>query len=118
MRETRKDIEEYIPETHFPSFVIDSTATNRSAMPVLQKHGPAIVDFLCSTRFSLIIKHVHKHFEWARLTFESCNTISKTLISSEKLRSKLHAIQTAEYGARGICAHVPTRFGNMMHVLR
>ena len=37
----------------------------------------------------------------------------KKLINAEKLRVELQNIQQAEYGdIRGICAHVPTRFGS------
>ena len=42
----------------------------------------------------------------------------RQLTSSDKLRSELQNIQLSEYGKkRGICAHVPTRFGSRHLVL-
>jgi hypothetical protein len=41
------------------------------------------------------------------------------MINSQKLHAALHEIQEAEYGSvRGICAHVPTRFGSRHMVVR
>jgi hAT family C-terminal dimerisation region len=99
---------------------MDSTATNRKAMRMLQDKHPILLVLPCAAHcLSLVIKHVDKHFEWVHKVFASCCALSEKIINSEKLRSVLHDHQKACYGSvRSIPAHAPTRFGSMVIVAR
>jgi hypothetical protein len=60
-----------------------------------------------------LIKHTAKYFTWVDDVYHACCTLSEKLISTPKLRAALQELQQDEYNAvRGICAHVPTRFGS------
>jgi hypothetical protein len=66
-----------------------------------------------------VIKHAAKNFVWIDKAYSACCTISEKLIAAPKLRTVLQEIQEEEYHeVRGICAHVPTRFGSRHMVMR
>jgi hypothetical protein len=119
-RELRAEIEATLTDCQFLRYVMDSTATNRAAIKILQAEDPSIVVLPCAAHaFSNLIEHAAKFFEWIDKVYSVCCTVSDKLIASEKLRSALHQIQQEEYAkVRGICAHVPTRFGSRLMVLR
>ena len=116
----RKEVVESLPGAQFVGYVMDSTATNRKAMQMLQDDDPAICVIPCASHaLSLVIKHAAKYFSWINDVYSACCAFSEKLINAEKLRSELHGIQLSEYSKKkGICAHVPTRFGSRHMVLR
>ena len=99
---------------------MDSTATNRAAMRILQAEDPTILVLPCAAHaLSNLIKHAAKFFQWIDKVYSACCTVSEKLIAAEKLRAALHDIQQEEHGqVQGICAHVPTRFGSRHMVMR
>lgn len=116
----RKEVKDALPNATLCGYVMDSTATNRKALKMLEENDNSICAFPCASHaLSLVIKHAAKFFEWIENVYDVCCPLSEKLINNEKLRSELHSIQTAEYGRiEGICAHVPTRFGGKHCVLR
>jgi hypothetical protein len=116
----RGEIEAAVPNGHFLGYVMDSTATNRAAMRILQQEDRTIVVLPCIAHaLSNLIKHAAKNFVWIDKVYSACCTISEKLIASPKLRTVLQEIQEEEYNeVRGICAHVPTRFGSRHMVMR
>jgi hypothetical protein len=104
----------------FTGFDMDSTATNRDAMKLLQSEDRAILVLPCASHAqSDLIKHAAKFFAWIDSAYSACCTLSDKLISCEKLRAVLHRIQEEEHGTvRGICAHGSTRFGSRHLVMR
>jgi hypothetical protein len=119
-QQLRVEMQQAIPRAQFIGYVMDSTATNVAAMRLLRGEDPDILVLPCASHaLSNLIKHTAKHFSWLDSTYESCCIISEKLNNSQKLRAALHEIQEAEYGSvRGICAHVPTRFGSRHTVVR
>jgi hypothetical protein len=119
-QQLRVEMQQAIPCAQLIGYVMDSTATNVAAMRILREEDPDILALPCASHaLSNLIKHTAKYFSWLDSTYESCCTISEKLINSQKLRAALHEMQKEEYGSvRGICAHVPTRFGSKHLVLR
>jgi hypothetical protein len=116
----RLDVEKALPSAHFVGFVMDSTASNRKDMKMLQEHDPTICVLPCASHaLSLVTKHTAEYFSWVEDVYSACCAISKKLINAEKLRAECHSIQRLEnVCVEGICAHVPTRFGSRHPVLR
>ncbi len=116
----RAEIKAAVPTGEFLGYIMDSTATNRAAMQLLQEEDPAIIVLPCSAHaFSNLIKHTAKYFSWVNNVYDVCCSVSEKLIASQKLRSVLHNLQKEEYSAvRCICAQVPTRFGSRHMVMR
>ena len=115
----KRQVEKDLPGAQFVGYVMDSTATNRKAMQMMQANDKAISVLPCASHaLSLVIKHAAKYCSWIEDVYSACCAISEKLISAEKLRSKLHGTQVSDYGTvKGICAHVPTRFGSRHLVL-
>jgi hypothetical protein len=119
-KDIREAMEKLLPNATFLGYVMDSMATNVAAMQVLQEEDPSVVVLPCAAHaLSNLIKHAAKFFSWVNDAYMACCSISDKLIDSQKLHTVLHALQIEEYqAARGICAHVPTRFGSRHLVLR
>jgi Protein of unknown function (DUF 659)/hAT family C-terminal dimerisation region len=119
-KELRLEVDTALPNAQFVGYVMDSTATNRKAMNMLHEDDPAICVLPCASHaLSLVIKHTAKYFSWVDDVYTACCAISEKLINAEKLRYELHSIQRIEYNCvKGICAHVPTRFGSRHLVLK
>jgi hypothetical protein len=119
-KELRIEVETALPHAQFVGYIMDSTATNRKSMRMLQTDDPAICVLPCASHaLSLVIKHTAKYFQWVDNVYSACCAISEKLINAEKLRFEFHSIQLVEYThVKGICAHVPTRFGSRHLVLR
>jgi hypothetical protein len=102
--ELRAEIEAALTDCQFLGYVMDSTATNRTAMKILQAEDPSIVVLPCAAHaLSNLIKHAAKFFGWIDKVYSVCCTVSDKLIASEKIRSALHQIQQEEYAeVRGI----------------
>jgi hypothetical protein len=89
-------------------------------MKILQAEDSSMVVLPCAAHaFSILIKHAAKFFQWIDKVYSACCSVSEKLITSETLRSALCQIQQADYvEVRGMCAHVPTRFGSRHMVMR
>jgi hypothetical protein len=118
-KELRIQVETALPHVQFVGYIMDSTATNRKSMKMLQTDNPAICVLPCASHaLSLVIKHTAKYFQWVYNVYSACCAISEKLINAEKLRIELHSIQLVEYTrVEDICVHVPTRFGSR-HLVR
>jgi hypothetical protein len=119
-KELRIEVETALPHAQFLGYIMDSTAANRKSMKMLQADDPAICVLPCASHASsLVTKRTAKCFQWVDHVYSACCAISEELINAEKLRSELHSIQLVECKrVKGICAHVPTRFGSRHLVLR
>jgi hypothetical protein len=114
------EIEAAVPNGHFLGYVLDSTATNCAAIKILQQEDPTTVVLPCIAHaLSNLIKHAAKNFAWIDKAYKACCTVSGMLFATPKLRAVLQEIQEEEYiEVRGICAHVPSRFGSRHMVMR
>lgn len=100
VQDIRAEVCQRIPDATFLGFSMDSTATNRKAMRVLQKDDPNIVLLVCASHgLALTIKHVFKYFAWAHDVDNACCGVSEKLIKSSKVRDRLHTLQMVVYGA-------------------
>jgi hypothetical protein len=116
----RSEIEAALPDGTFIGYIMDSTATNRSAMKTLQEEDPSICVIPCLAHcYSLVMKHCAKYFSWIDEVYSAVCAISDKVNGAPKLKHQLHELQKEEeLSVRGILTHTPTRFGSKQLVLR
>jgi hypothetical protein len=96
-RDLREEVEAAIPDGYFLGYVMDSTATNRAAMKILQHGDPTILVLPCAAHaLSNLIKHAAQFYQWIDEVYSACCSVSEKLIAAEKLRAALHRIQEEE----------------------
>jgi hypothetical protein len=65
MQDIRQEVQQALPSATFLGYIMDSTATNKAAMQVLQDEDPATIVIPCAAHaLSLVLKHTAKHCKW------------------------------------------------------
>jgi hypothetical protein len=121
MHDIRQEVQQALPSATFLGYVMDSTATNKAAMQVLQDEDPATIVIPCAAHaLSLVLKHTAKHFKWVNDVYKHSCTTSEKLGNCSKLRDVYaEVLEDLEPGAAmSIAVHCPTRFGSRHIVMR